>query len=89
MSDDLIDFACSNLWRDFYYETGLTNHPSPNYISSRDRALIDALADNRDAFQTLLGGEAVLPLRPPPSRATPRPPSKPAPPTQEPTIRRL
>jgi len=77
MSDDLIDFACSNLWRDFYYETGLTNHPSANYISSRDRALIDALADIRDAFQTLLGGEAVLPLRPPPSRAPYRPPVPP------------
>ena len=66
--EDQIDFACSNLWRDFYYETGLTNHPSPNYISSRDRALLDALADIRDAFTSLLEGEPVLPHRQAPSR---------------------
>jgi len=66
--EDQIDFACSNLWRDFYYETGLTNHPSPNYISSRDRALLEALADIRDAFTSLLEGEPVLPHRQAPSR---------------------
>ena len=66
--EDQIDFACSNLWRDYYYETGLTNHPSPNYISSRDRALLEALADIRDAFTSLLEGEPVLPHRQAPSR---------------------
>ena len=75
--EDRIDFACSNLWRDFYYETGVTNHPSPNYISSRDRALLEALADIRDAFTSLLGGEPVLPLRPAPSRQFYKPPTPP------------
>ena len=75
--EDGIDFACSNLWRDFYYETGLTNHPSPNYISSRDRALLEALADIRDALQSLTAGEAVLPLRPPAVRPPYRPPTPP------------
>lgn len=28
---DLIDFPCSNLFRDYYYEQGLTPHPSPSY----------------------------------------------------------
>ena len=75
--EDQIDFACSNLWRDFYYETGLTNHPSPNYISSRDRALLEALADIRDAFTSLLGDDAVLPRRQAPSRPPYRPPTPP------------
>ena len=75
--EDQIDFACSNLWRDFYYETGLTNHPSPNYISSRDRALLAALADIRDAFTSLLEGEPVLPRRQAPSRPPYRPPVPP------------
>jgi hypothetical protein len=75
--EDQIDFACSNLWRDFYYETGLTNHPSPNYISSRDRALLDALADIRDAFTSLLEGEPVLPHRQAPSRPFYKPPTPP------------
>ena len=79
--EDQIDFACSNLWRDFYYETGLTNHPSPNYISSRDRALLEALADIRDALQSLTGGEAVLPHRPPPVRSPYR--SLPPPPAED------
>ena len=77
--EDRIDFACSNLWRDFYYETGLTNHPSPNYMSSRDRALLEALADIRDAFTSLLEGEPVLPHRQAPSR----PYKPPVPPSSE------
>jgi len=75
--EDRIDFACSDTWRDYYYETGLTNYPSPNYISSRDRALIDALADIRDAFQSLLGGDPVLPHREAPSKPPYRPPVPP------------
>ena len=77
--EDRIDFTCSNLWRDFYYETGLTNHPSPNYMSSRDRALLEALADIRDAFTSLLEGEPVLPHRQAPSR----PYKPPVPPSSE------
>ena len=77
MSDDLIDFPVSNLWRDYYYEVGLTKYPSPNYISSRDRALLEALADIRDALQSLTGGEAVLPHRPPPVRSPYKPPVQP------------
>jgi len=88
MSDDLIDFPVSNLWRDYYYEVGLTAHPSSGYISGPDRAMIEVLSEIRDALTSLLGDEAVLPLRQAPSRPY-RPPSKPAPPTQEPTIRRL
>ena len=75
--EDQIDFACSNTWRDHYYELGMVAHPSPNYISSRDRALIEALADIRDAFTSLLGGEPVLPLRPAPSRQFYKPPTPP------------
>ena len=88
MSDDLIDFPVSNLWRDYYYETGLTNHPSPRYISGPDRAMLDVLEEISNALKSLLEGDPVLPHREAPSRPY-RPPSKPAPPTQEPTIRRL
>ena len=73
--EDQIDFACSNTWRDHYYELGMVAHPSPNYISSRDRALIEALADIRDAFTSLLEGEPVLPRRQAPSRPPYRPPT--------------
>ena len=89
MSDDLIDFPVSNLWRDFYYETGLTNHPSPRYISGPDRAMLDVLEEISNALKSLLEGDPVLPHREAPSRPPYRSPSKPAPPTQEPTIRRL
>jgi len=75
--EDGIDFACSNLWRDFYYETGLTNHPSPGYMSGPDRAMIEVLSEIRDALASLLGDEAVLPLRQAPSR--PYKPSSPPP----------
>ena len=75
--EDRIDFACSDTWRDHYFQMGLTPHPSPNYISSRDRALIEALADIRDAFTSLLEGEPVLPHRPAPSRPFYKPPTPP------------
>ena len=87
--EDGIDFACSNLWRDFYYETGLTNHPSPRYISGPDRAMLDVLEEISNALKSLLEGDPGLPHREAPSRPPYRPPPKPAPPTQEPTIRRL
>ena len=75
--EDQIDFACSDTWRDHYYELGMVSHPSPRYISSRDRALLEALADIRDALQSLTGGEAVLPHRPPVVRPPHRPPTPP------------
>lgn len=31
--DDLIDFPVSDIWRDYYYERGLTTYPSPDYRS--------------------------------------------------------
>ena len=76
MNDDLIDFACSNLWRDFYYETGLTAHPSPGYMSGPDRAMIEVLSEIRDALTSLLEGDPVLPHREAPSRPY-RPPVPP------------
>ena len=75
--EDGIDFACSYLWRDFYYETGLTNHPSPGYISGPDRAMIEVLSEIRDALTSLLEGEPVLPHREAPSRPPYRPPVPP------------
>ncbi len=30
---DLIDFPVSDIWRDHYYEQGLTTYPSPAYRS--------------------------------------------------------
>jgi len=77
MSDDLIDFACSNLWRDFYYETGLTAHPSPGYISGPDRAMLDVLEEISNALKSLLEGDPVLPHREAPSRPPYRPPVPP------------
>jgi len=74
--EDGIDFACSYLWRDFYYETGLTNHPSPGYISGPDRAMIEVLSEIRDALTSLLEGEPVLPHRQAPSRPY-KPPTPP------------
>jgi len=68
MSDDLIDFPVSNLWRDFYYETGLTNHPSPGYMSGPDRAMLDVLEGISNALKSLLEGDPVLPHREAPSR---------------------
>jgi len=58
--EDQIDFACSNLWRDYYYETGLTNHPSPRYISGPDRAMIEVLSEIRDALASLLEGDPTV-----------------------------
>jgi len=77
MSDDLIDFACSNLWRDFYYETGLTAHPSPGYMSGPDRAMLDVLEEISNALKSLLEGDPVLPHREAPSRPPYRPPVPP------------
>jgi len=77
MSDDLIDFPCSNLWRDFYYETGLTAHPSPGYISGPDRAMLDVLEEISNALKSLLEGDPVLPHREAPSRPPYRPPVPP------------
>ena len=77
MSDDLIDFPVSNLWRDYYYEVGLTAHPSPGYISGPDRAMIEVLSEIRDALTSLLEGEPVLPHRPAPSRQFYKPPTPP------------
>ena len=77
MSDDLIDFPCSNLWRDFYYETGLTAHPSPGYMSGPDRAMLDVLEEISNALKSLLEGDPVLPHREAPSR--PYKPSSPPP----------
>jgi len=89
MSDDLIDFPVSNLWRDYYYETGLTAHPSAGYMSGPDRAMLDVLEEISNALKSLLEGDPVLPHREAPSRPPYRPLPRPAPPTQEPTIRRL
>ena len=75
--EDQIDFACSNLWRDFYYETGLTAHPSPGYMSGPDRAMIEVLSEIRDALTSLLEGDPVLPHREAPSRPPYRPPVPP------------
>lgn len=36
MREDLIDFPVSDTWRDYYYEMGMTTHPSPRYWSSRN-----------------------------------------------------
>ena len=75
--EDQIDFPVSNLWRDYYYEVGLTAHPSPRYISGPDRAMIEVLSEIRDALPSLLGDDAVLPLRQAPSRPPYRPPVPP------------
>jgi len=77
MSDDLIDFPVSNLWRDFYYETGLTAHPSPGYMSAPDRAMLDVLEEISNALKSLLEGDPVLPHREAPSRPPYRPPVPP------------
>ena len=87
--EERIDFACSDTWRDHYFQMGLTSHPSPRYISNRDRAMLDVLEEISNALKSLLEGDPVLPHREAPSRPPYRPPSKLAPPTQEPTIRRL
>ena len=75
--EDQIDFPVSNLWRDYYYEVGLTAHPSPRYISGPDRAMIEVLSEIRDALTSLLGDDAVLPHREAPSRPPYRPPVPP------------
>ena len=75
--EDRIDFACSNLWRDFYYETGLTAHPSLGYISGPDRAMLDVLEEISNALKSLLEGDPVLPHREAPSRPPYRPPVPP------------
>ena len=77
MMEDRIDFPVSNLWRDYYYETGLTAHPSPGYISGPDRAMIEVLSEIRDALTSLLEGDPVLPHREAPSRPPYRPPVPP------------
>ena len=79
--EDRIDFACSNLWRDYYFATGQTPHPSPGYISGPDRAMIEVLSEIRDALTSLLGDDAVLPRRQAPSRPPYRPPT--APPSED------
>ena len=75
--EDRVDFPCSNLWRDFYYETGLTNHPSPGYMSGPDRAMLDVLEGISNALKSLLEGDPVLPHREAPSRPPYRPPVPP------------
>ena len=75
--EDRIDFACSNLWRDYYYEVGLTAHPSPGYISGPDRAMLDVLEEISNALKSLLEGDPVLPHREAPSRPPYRPPVPP------------
>ena len=75
--EDRIDFACSNLWRDYYYEVGLTAHPSPGYISGPDRAMLDVLEEISNALKSLLEGDPVLPHREAPSRTPYRPPVPP------------
>jgi len=75
--EDQIDFPVSNLWRDFYYETGLTAHPSPGYISGPDRAMLDVLEEISNALKSLLEGDPVLPHREAPSRPPYRPPVPP------------
>jgi len=75
--EDRIDFACSNLWRDHYFQMGLTPHPSAGYISGPDRAMIEVLSEIRDALTSLLGDDAVLPRRQAPSRPPYRPPTPP------------
>ena len=77
MSDDLIDFPVSNLWRDYYCETGLTAHPSPRYIAGPDRAMLDVLEEISNALKSLLEGDPVLPHREAPSRPPYRPPVPP------------
>ena len=52
--EDQIDFPVSNLWRDYYYEVGLTKYPSPGYISGPDRAMLDVLEEISNALKSLL-----------------------------------
>ena len=75
--EERIDFPVSNLWRDYYYEVGLTAHPSPGYMSGPDRAMLDVLEEISNALKSLLGDEVVLPLRQAPSRPPYRPPVPP------------
>jgi len=78
---DLIDFAVADVWRDHYYEMGMTQFPSPSYVANRDKALLDTLAAIRDTLEALLEGGAGVPPRSSSSRAQYRPPPSPPPST--------
>ena len=49
--DDMIDFPCSDTFRDYFYQRGLTPYPSPSYNSARDERLAEALESLADAIQ--------------------------------------
>jgi len=63
--DDLIDFPCSDDWRDYYYERGFTKFPSPRYskgnnsensrnLTEKLESLIKAIEEQNKILRDLL-----------------------------------
>ena len=52
-AEDTIDFRCSDSWRDYYFERGLTPFHSPGYRSCRDR-LADTVDDIKTAIKEVI-----------------------------------
>ena len=78
--EDRIDFPCSDTFRNYFYEQGITTYPSPNYISGRDQAFIDAMGAIVSALRDLQEERGGSPFSAPPARSRPPAPPPASPP---------
>ena len=81
-AEDTIDFRCSDSWRDYYFERGLTPYHSPSYRGCRDR-LADSVEEIKTAVRDMtqlvldnLGGQSKGPVQPVQSPTRPILPSR-------------
>ena len=61
--EDYIDFPCSDTFRGFFYERGLTPHPPAPPVDKTAEALVRVLEDLSDAVREIRDALETTPVR--------------------------
>ena len=83
--EDLIDFPCSDTFRGFFYERGLTPHPPSDLGVNLMETLINELRELRGEIAAVVAQSLETPVRP--SQSESRPSQAPPAPAPAPTRR--
>ena len=83
--EDLIDFPCSDTFRGFFYERGLTPHPPSDMGDNLMKTLINELRELRGEIAAVVAQSLETPVRP--SQSESRPSQAPPAPAPAPTRR--
>lgn len=61
--EEQIDFPVADVWRDHYYERGLTPYHSPNYAQCRERPMYQMMEQMMERLTTAIEALAYQPQR--------------------------